>query len=286
MFVGVDGGGTQSTIRLEDAFGHLVAEKSGGPANIRLSVEGAWHSIETALNELLKPLGLSSETQLYVGMGLAGSEVQEAYHAFLNKPHDFYQLVLTSDAHIACLGAHGGKNGSIIVIGTGVVGYQIENDQHTKIGGWGFPHDDEGGGAWLGLQAIKAVLRVIDGRAKPSLLTESILRHFESNPAKLILWTNAVNATGFASLAPLIIEAAHQKDPLAIQLLQKAALFIDEIALSLIEQQSVQALQCTLIGGLAPFVSPFLCEEVQARLKAPEMSPAQGAILLMKKELG
>ena len=54
IFIGIDGGGSKSKVRIEDARGHLLGQAVGGPANIRLSVSEAWRSIYAALEEALK----------------------------------------------------------------------------------------------------------------------------------------------------------------------------------------------------------------------------------------
>jgi len=183
IFIGIDGGGSKSKIRVEDAEGHLLGQVVSGPANIRLSVEGAWHSIHTALDEVLLQQGLSLNDQnirFHVGLGLAGCEVPEAVRAFLQTPHSFTTLQLDTDAHIACLGAHQGGEGVIIIVGTGVIGYQIESGKSTSASGWGFPHDDEGGGAWLGLEAARVTFQWLDHRAEKSPLVEDIFSFFQS----------------------------------------------------------------------------------------------------------
>ena len=48
----------------------------------------------------------------------------------------------------------------------GTVAFQIEGDKEYKVGGWGFPHGDEGSGAWLGLEAVRLTLHWLDGRGE------------------------------------------------------------------------------------------------------------------------
>ena len=148
IFIGIDGGATKSKVRIEDRAGNVLGQSLSGPSNINLSVEGAWQSILHAVEDALKPLDLSlhdtDHYRFHVGMGLAGCENKASYDEFLRHPHQFTTLHVVSDAHIACLGAHQGKDGSIISIGTGSIGYQIENGKGTRVGGWGFPHDDIG----------------------------------------------------------------------------------------------------------------------------------------------
>ncbi len=81
-------------------------------------------------------------------MGLAGCEAKSAYETFLQQPHlsliwPYFQMRMRLVQAPIWV-----KNGSIIIIGTGVVGYQIEGHHNSKVSGWGFPHDDIGSGAW------------------------------------------------------------------------------------------------------------------------------------------
>lgn len=290
IIIGVDGGATKSTLRVEDEQGNLLGCIQGGPANIRVSVEETWHSIRSALMTLLAPLGISlnnPNAHLHAGMGLAGCEVEVAYQAFIKTAHPFATLVVSSDAHVACLGAHLGQDGAIIVAGTGTVGYQIQNDQHQQVGGWGFPHDDEGGGAWLGLQATKQCLHYLDGRAPSSELVRAICQHFANDRKRLVNWANQANSAAFATLAPIVIQQSLAKDPDAIELLKQAAVFIECIGRALESAQipTSAPLPCALIGGIAPFLEPFLGASLCARLRPCLESPEVGALLLVRQVL-
>jgi glucosamine kinase len=68
------------------------------------------------------------------------------------------------DAVIACIGAHGGRDGGIVIIGTGSAGLALVEGRVVKVGGYGFPISDEASGADLGLQALRMALRAHDGR--------------------------------------------------------------------------------------------------------------------------
>ena len=104
---------------------------------------------------------------------------------FVNTPHPFARLILRSDGYTSCLGAHGGRNGAVIAIGTGVVAYQIEGDKECKVGGWGFPQGDEGSGAWLGLEAVRLTLHWLDGRGEPSPLFGVRVRPLRQRPGAI-----------------------------------------------------------------------------------------------------
>lgn len=280
VYVGVDGGATKSVIILADRYGKILGRAFGGPANIRISVNKTWDAIMLGVIQILNDCNLQlSDVSLHAVMGLAGVEIAEAKQEFLATSHPFQNLLLTSDAHIACLGAHAGSDGAVIVIGTGVVGYQIAANQLTKVSGWGFPHDDIGGGAWLGLEAMKLTIQSLDGRGNRSILTEAIYQHFNHNFNVMITWANQTNSSGFAELAPLVIQAAQQNDSAANKLLQNAAVAIDKVYLAMKSH-----LPCALIGGIAPFIQKYLALELQKHLVKCKMTPDEGAMLMARRK--
>jgi glucosamine kinase len=287
LFIGVDGGATKCLVRIEDNEGTLLGTSTSGAANIRISVPQTWAAIESALLAILEPLSIrldDSRYDFHVGMGLAGCELATAYAEFIHYPHVFSSLTVVSDAITACLGAHNGRSGAIIIIGTGVVGLQSEHGKTTKIGGWGFPHDDLGGGAWLGLEATKLTMQALDGRLQQSQVSEAVFSHFRRNHVQFVDWANAANSTAFASLAPIVIELAVKGDPSAMQLLRQAAIYIENCSEALLAaQHQLEPLPCALLGGVAPFLVPYLSQKLQSRLSIPLGTPDQGAIILARQ---
>jgi glucosamine kinase len=286
IFIGIDGGATKTIVRVEDAHGESLGQGQGGPANIRLSVDASWKSIHDALNQALAPGGLHLDDdrhRFYCGAGLAGTEVPSACDQFINTPHPFARLMLKSDGYTSCLGAHGGRDGAMIAIGTGTVGYQIEANTEYKVGGWGFPHGDEGSGAWLGLEAVRLTLHWLDGRGEPSPLLEAVHAHFDHDLNRLVVWANEANATQFAKIAPLVIEHVKLRTPLALTLIQQAAREIDRLAAALAAQSVNKALPCSLLGGLASFVEPWLGEPLRMRLVPCQLDAVHGAVLMIRK---
>jgi glucosamine kinase len=286
IFIGIDGGATKTIARVEDAHGEFLGQGQGGPANIRLSVEDSWQSIHDALREALGKPDLrldDGQHRFYCGAGLAGTEVPSACDQFVNTPHPFARLILKSDGYTSCLGAHGGSDGAMIAIGTGTVGYQIEADKEYKVGGWGFPHGDEGSGALLGLEAVRLTLHWLDGRGEPSPLLEAVYAHFDHDLNRLVVWANQANATRFAQIAPIVIEQMKRQTPLAVTLIQQAAGEIDRLAVALAAQSIDKTLPCSLLGGLAQFIEPWLGEPLRRRLVPCKLDAVHGAVLMIRK---
>lgn len=287
IFIGVDGGATKCRVRIENSTGHVLGQGVGGSSNIRLSVDKSWKSIHHALEEALKPSHIRLEDKSYhfhIGLGLAGCEVKEAVDDFLSRPHPFTTIELTSDAHVACVGAHKGKDGAIIIVGTGVVGYQIQAENFARVGGWGFPHDDEGSGAWLGLEAARQTFQWIDHRIEKSALVEDIFAFFNNDLERFTTWANQANSSEFARLAPIVINHSQNEEVAAVRLMKKAAHAIDRVGAALVKMQQPQEkpIPISLFGGIAPFIEPWLSKELRASLLPRQADANIGAIIMIK----
>lgn len=303
IFIGVDGGATSCKVRVEDEAGSLLGNATTGPASIRLSVENTWRAILDGIKISLQKADLSlhdSSLRFHLGLGLAGCEIPKACEKFrAETPNYFAETCLRSDAYVACLGAHAGKDGAIIIVGTGVVCLQICGSETSQVGGWGFPHGDEGSGAWLGLEAVRLTLQWQDGRVvtQSTALFEDVLRHFSNDVTQLVVWANNAKSNDFAKIAPLVIHQIERGDEVAFSLIKRAAQEIDRIgaaldrcaASSLSGSDALQVgtqLPVALFGSIAPFVRPWLNKEFQIRLIEPLYDATVGAILLLNKSRG
>ncbi|KAB8031956.1 BadF/BadG/BcrA/BcrD ATPase family protein [Fluviispira multicolorata] len=293
FFIGVDGGGTKTHIRLESEDGKVLGEGWAGPANIRLSVDVAISSISNAFEQAIYAADLndvhkSKDVHFHVGMGLAGYEVQSVREEFLAKQKNlgFTHCEIQSDAFVACLGAHSGNYGSIIICGTGVVGLKYAKKGKYQVGGWGFPHGDEGGAAWLGLETIRKTLHLCDGRGIDSLLLQHVKQKLGGSAESVTEWACYANATKYAEIARDVFKFAEQKDTIALYLLNNAATHIEKIffALDKFENDSKIKLPCSFVGGVSQFIVSLLKPNIKKRLVLPRGDACDGALLMIREK--
>src|SRR6478672_1007772 len=121
LFVGVDGGGTGCRARLENAEGCLLGTGIAGPAALRIGIDSAFAEVEKACRAALEDarLGSSALSSVHAGVGLAGVGRKGALEQLTLRPHPFRSVVYAHDATIACIGAHGDRDGAIVIAGTG-----------------------------------------------------------------------------------------------------------------------------------------------------------------------
>ncbi len=278
LFLGVDGGGSKCRAVLVDSAGKVLGEGLGGPANPFHGVEQCLQSIGTATNEALAQAGMAPEAsqQLIACLGLAGVNLPALHEAFMRWQHPYGGMVVAHDLHVACVAAHQGGDGAVIIAGTGSCGYSNVGGQHAAFGAYGFPHGDQGSGGWTGLQAVSHVLLALDGFAEPTRMTERFLAQLEASDATtLVERLSVVGVRGYAALAPIVFELANAGDAPATRIVREGAAYISQLARRLLQSRPPRL---SMIGGLAPLIVPWLDRDVREHLSPPLESPEMGAV--------
>jgi glucosamine kinase len=281
LLLGVDGGGTKCRARLCAPSGATLGEAVAGPANIRLGLETSLAAVLQATWQCLDQAGLSSRDlpRVIACLALAGASEPATLAAAQAKKHPFGRTTITTDAHAACVGAHGGGDGGIIVVGTGSIGWAEIGGRHYRVGGWALPVSDEGSGAWLGCEALRRVLWAHDGRIAWTALLNALFDRFQRDPHAIVQWTSEALPRDFGSLAPQVVEHAMRGDPAGIELMQLAAAHVDALAARLV---GLGARRLSLVGGLALYMTPWVSEHTHAHLVPPAGDALDGALQLAR----
>ena len=285
VYLGIDGGGTKCKARLEDVQGNLLAEAIAGPANAARNLTGSVKAVLEASEKAIAKANIKGLTlnQIHAGIGLAGINIPQVKQAFLKQSLPFASWHITTDLHIACLGAHLGQDGAIVIVGTGSSGVAIHNDQHFEMGGHGFVVGDKGSGAWLGKMAISHCLETLDGITPNNLLSKQVINLLDCDSAyDLVNLTLEAKPVLFASVAPLIFQLAANQQEDALLLVNQAATYINKICHRLL---SGNLHRLSLIGGITQPLTPYLDSQLQAIIRPAQATPEQGAILYSKIKL-
>ncbi|QQV77702.1 ATPase [Sphingomonas aliaeris] len=278
-FLGIDAGGSNCRARLIDAGGVVIGEGHSGPANARMGVEPLYATLMETARQALAEAGLTDthRATIRAGMGIAGITrlgMRESLEA-----HDFgfASVEFATDAQIANIGAHGGRDGAILIIGTGSAAKLRIDGQDYTIGGYGFPISDEGSAAALGLSAMRHALRALDGRTRKTPLSAAVTERFDHDTAQAIAWMDTATPRDYGMFAPLVMDYAEANDPIARSIVEHAANHIERFIETIFERGVAR---CTLVGGLAPRISPWLRARTVERLSPPMGDALDGALRL------
>ena len=278
-YVGVDGGATRCRARLRDAAGAALAESEGDAANIHVDFASAVSVMRSAVWEALSKSGLASSdsARVAVGLGLAGlSDATDAAHveqAFAG----FALARAANDATTACIGAHAGADGGLIIAGTGSAAIARVAGEETIVGGRGFALGDAGSGAHLGLQALRAATLAFDGLGPRTGLTDEILSHFDRDVFRMVRWARSAKPGEYGSFAPTVFRCAAKADCIALRIVESAARAVGALTRRVV---ALGAGRVALVGGVGKALRPYLDRDIADLLQRPLYDATDGAILM------
>lgn len=157
------------------------------------------------------------------------------------------RVAVASDVVTAHAGALGGGDGVLLIAGTGAAALGVDAEGVRLIDGWGPELGDFGSGSWLGREALRAVLRHSAGLSSDTVLTVAITDRV-GTASEIPAWLARPEplARRLATLAPLVLDAAADGDPVAGEIAAQAVRLLAASAAA----ASSRTLDVALHGGL------------------------------------
>ncbi len=298
-FLGIDGGGTHTVAWLGDERQRVLARSVAGPSNpLKIGFRAAQREILRAARLALRRAGLKPRRLDAICVGLAGVDRPPVHRLFLrwlrqSIPARFH--VLTSDAAIALRTSLGDSPGAIVISGTGSIAYgRGSRGRALRSGGWGSAFDDAGSGYDLGRKAIAAALRDYDGRGPHTRLTGKICRALNlPDITRVIL--RRLEPQQIAALFPVVLEAARQRDSVALELCEQAGRDLAELGVALVKRLGWQRRPFPVVcaGGVfrssprirRSFARHLRRQAPRARVLLLRRPPVEGALDLAREIL-
>lgn len=225
------------------------------------AIIGAFSSAGINTRDLLQAnLPLPEVAAVCVGMtGVERPKDESQVRRILDRFNLTKNITVTSDAHIVLEAGCNLENFSDPAYGVAVLGGETgqafakgRDGQTARSGGWGYLLGEEGSAYWLGLQAVKALLRAADGRGAATTLAGMVEHEWKipanrpdtlaqrvysllaglgtgGNKAQLEESQETYKRT-LAGLAPLVERAAANGDTVAAAILDQAADSLAEAA--------------------------------------------------------
>ncbi len=235
--IGIDGGGTNTTVIVSGMDGTVIGKYQLGALNINGQTYDSTEYTLTAIIRELETLQLSIKKCKGICIGAAGisnEDTQILFTLILRKLGMEGVIKLVGDHEAALAGALEGRTGVILIAGTGSICYGVNESRVAyRAGGYGHMIDDAGSGYAIGLDILKAVVRQSDGRQEQTVLTEKLFRNLQVDTiGDLITWLYQPNRSKkeIAALAPLLEEGLAVKDKVSIAILEHSVKELTELA--------------------------------------------------------
>lgn len=280
LIVGMDGGGSGCRVQAMLANQRRTPMLQAGPANVFSDPDGALRVVTRLLAQCIKaareldPAQDLSDPQIV--LGLAGA-TETGAGEWLRAALPYRQVQVLGDIETTLSGALHDADGMVLAVGTGSVLAAQFGGQMRRLGGHGFVLGDQGGGAWIGRQALAACLMAEDGLARAGSLTRALTAHLGS-AADMIAFSGRARPADFAQLAPLVLDHDAQHCPVAGQILDAACSYFRR-AIAVLQQQH-EGLPLAATGGLGPILLERMLRQggLQLRMVAPLGTALDGAL--------
>ncbi|WP_051367843.1 N-acetylglucosamine kinase [Hamadaea tsunoensis] len=222
LIVGVDAGGTSTRAVLVDSSGAVLRRGHAGPGNPVTDGAAAAAALQLAIRAALE--GRSPDRVAAVALGVAGVTGVAAARAHYDRA--LAELGLTApllpfaDAVTAFAAGTHAPRGAVLIAGTGAVAALVRDAAITRTAdGHGWLLGDRGSGVWLGLEAVRRVVR----HWPASAFADEVRRHAGASDVDgLVRWGNAARAGGLGALSPVVCSHAGD-DPVAKSIVDDAA---------------------------------------------------------------
>lgn len=252
--VGIDGGGTKTSVLCCNKDGEKIAATKFGPFNL--------NSIgEEAFTYLLKEICLYIEHEkeahgeceaLCIGAaGISNTRMQELVSSSMNK-HKITNWKLVGDHEIALCGALDGKSGIGVIAGTGSICFGCDgNGLYERAGGWGHLIGDAGSGYALGRDALVAITKAYDGYGKHSEISDMLSSEMQlSTRAQIISYVYSNDKSAISALAPIVEKACSLGDTVAKEIITKNACALAYMVETVAKKLSLSKTNVAMLGGL------------------------------------
>jgi len=281
----VDGGASGCRLAAFDTAGLQCASTHDGPASLSVGEQQAWQHISRGLTSLAAQIGEPDDwLPKRLWMGLAGTLQSSRSEHFLSLIPDTIDPVVITDGHAQLLGAAAGRPGVCLSMGTGSVIHWLDmNGNVGKAGGWGYPVGDEGSGAWLGMQLINRYLWFVDSNAEAgtSIMFSALAQRIGTDVSDIQLWTTCKSSTEIASLAPIVVKAAHQGDELANTIVNNGTHYCEQLI-----DLAPDNVPLYIVGGLADLYTAHLQNKYRNRWQAAAGSALEGLYIFANQYRG
>lgn len=295
MYLVCDGGGTKTDYLLFDRSGNVWGRGRGKGTNaVFLDLSSAAGAVRAGIQTCLDQARISAQMLEGVYLFIPG------FRNAMEQLREWFpqtKFCLFSDEYNAFYGALGAPEGIAVLSGTGSFAVGRDAGGHwIKAGGWGPLYDDKGSGYHMGLLCLESITRRYDQGISDTLLQLaagkrlgipdiSILRRAAYQPD--------FTRERIAGLSFAVAEAAAAGDVDALEILDRAARCLADLAGIVAERMNADGMTVSLTGGVSHMGS-ILTDRFEAALRQrlprctyqkPKYEPVIGAALYVMYEI-
>ena len=293
IYIGVDCGGSRTTVTAVDSKGNVLGSHTGGGINFYSEgMERARNTLKEAVEGLKQKIGIEGEVYLSIGMSaLDDYATCEQLLSFCGNAFNPKTTFMCSDIVAGLYGLTLGDPGVMLISGTGMIAAALNQNKDVLIsGGLGYLLNDEGGCYGIGHAGILSAIRALEKVGPPTVLSEKLLSFYGIPYYRdlIPILYGKENINGYiASFAMMVLEASREGDAEASRIVDQNLGILVAHANRLLGEIQFEAAKLGVYGGLFEKNPDILNRFQQAvaqthpgvRVQIPSIPPQIGAVL-------
>lgn len=293
IYLGVDGGGTKTAFLL-DVDGERFESKQITIHPKQVTKQQFFEIMKLGVGEVCKEAGITPEEILYTFVAAPGYGQYPDTEAYIDEGireaigSDRFKVA--NDCVNGWAGSLNAKPGINLVLGTGQIGYGVDEEGNSmRSGGWGPLLGDEASGYYIGLKLLNHFTKMSDGRSDKTILYDIIRERLDlKEDMEIIDKAEKMKRDEIASLSRIFAEALDKEDQYCKVLLEEiskeAAAVIDSIIKGLNFKEEVKVSYSGGVFNLGDRLIKKIEEKSKNKIKIekPYTDPSEGALILAK----
>lgn len=293
IYLGVDGGGTKTAFLL-DVDGKRFESKQITIHPKQVTKQQFFEIMKLGVGDVCRKAGIDPEEILYTFVAAPGYGQYPDTEAYIDEgireAIDSDRFTVANDCVNGWAGSLNAKPGINLVLGTGQIGYGVDEEGNSmRSGGWGPLLGDEASGYYIGLKLLNHFTKMSDGRSDKTILYDIVREKLDlKEDMEIIDKAEKMKRDEIASLSRIFAEALDKEDPYCKELLEEiskeAAAVIDSIIKGLNFKEEVKVSYSGGVFNLGDRLIKRIEEKSKNKIKIekPYTDPSEGALILAK----
>ncbi len=283
--LGIDGGGTKTCFLLTDQNGKEIRKLVLGPSNpVSTDIGNTFNVLKAGIEKICEGFD-ASEISAFAGVaGAKSGNNQKIINDYLSE-YCFASYGCGSDIDLAIEVALKDKNGTAVIMGTGIVAFARSGKNLYRTGGRGYMIDKGGSGFHFGSDALNSAFEFIDGRGGSLTILNLVEKKLGNSLEASVSEIYNGGASFVASFAPVVFEAFRLGDAAASEIIDRNAYEAAKIINAAKKNTDGNVVVC---GGLCKqkdILYPFMMKytEGETSLVFSDEPMINGAVSLAKR---
>lgn len=225
IYLGIDGGGTKTTVAAGDENKNILLKETGATVNFySVGMEKARENFKEIIDRISEKLGVCEFENVFIGSSALECEANEKIiRDFTDGILNARKIGMNSDLYVALKSAESDGAKIVVISGTGSMAIgEDENGNISKRGGWGHILGDEGSAYSIAVSLLKKAVCEYDNGSCENLISEICVKLGIENFSHLtdFIYGKDTTKEKIASLSLLVDEKAQNGDLICSEILK------------------------------------------------------------------